>query len=83
MHSQFTTGQNDVLEFIRILLYDISKETSRNKNIAEYEELNLDDKSKEEQSFEYNKYFLMRENSIITDLFYTQLNEKSEKEQLL
>ena len=73
LHSQFSTGQNDAIEFIRILLDDISKETRRNKNIDKYEELNLDDKSKEEQSFEYNKFFLKRENSIIMDLFYTQL----------
>ena len=44
LHSQFTKGQNDAIEFIRILLDGISKETSRNKNIAKYEELNLDDK---------------------------------------
>ena len=57
LHPQFSTGQNDAIEFIRILLDDISKETRRNKNIDKYEELNLDDKSKEEQSFEYNKFF--------------------------
>ena len=51
LHSQFSTGKNDAIEFIRILLDDISKETRRNKNIDKYEELNLDDKSKEEQSF--------------------------------
>ena len=72
-HSQFEEGQHDAIEFIRTLLDDLSKETSRNKNISKYEELNLDDKSKEEQSFEYNKFFLSRENSIITDLFYTQM----------
>ena len=33
----------------------------------------MEDKSKEEKSFEYNKFFLNRENSIITDLFYIQM----------
>jgi len=57
LHSQFSTGQNDAIEFIRILLDDISKETRRNKNIDKYEELNLDDKSKEEQ---HNRLIYLR-----------------------
>ena len=61
------------MEFIRIFLDDISKETNRNKNIPEYKELDFWDKAKIIQSKEYNEYFLSRENSIITDLFYTQL----------
>ena len=72
-YSQFSEGQHDAIEFIRTLLDNLSQETRRNKNISKYEELKLDDKTKEEQSFEYNKYFLTRENSIITDLFYTQM----------
>ena len=72
-YSQFSEGQHDAIEFIRTLLDKLSQETRRNKNISKYEELKLDDKSKEEKNFEYNKYFLARENSIITDLFYTQM----------
>ena len=73
LHSQFIEGQHDAIEFIRTLREDLSKVTRKNKSIYKYQELNLDDKSKEEQNFEYNKYFLERENSIITDLFYTQM----------
>ena len=58
LHPQFREGQHDAIELIRTLLEDLSKVTRKNKNIYNYKELNLDDKSKEEQSFEYNKYFL-------------------------
>ena len=44
-------------------------ETNRNKVKAEYKELNLEDKSKKIQNDEYHKYYLSREDSIITDLF--------------
>ena len=58
LHHQFREGQHDAIEFIKTLLEDLSKVTRKNKSIYKYQELNLDDKSKEEQNFEYNKYFL-------------------------
>ena len=73
LHSQFSKGQQDAIEFIRTILDDISKETNRNKNKPKYEELILDEYVKEEQSLKYNEFFLKRENSVITDLFYTQM----------
>jgi len=73
LHPTFKEQQQDAMEFIRIFLDDISKETNRNKNIPKYKELDLGDKAKNIQSKEYDEYFLSRENSIITDLFYTQI----------
>ena len=54
-------------------LDDLSKETNRNKIIPKYKELEFKDKTKHNQCKEYDQYFLSRENSIITDLFYTQI----------
>ena len=57
LYSQFSKGQQDAIEYIRTLLDDIWYETNRNKIEAKYEELNLDDKSKEEQSLKYKDFF--------------------------
>ena len=73
LHPTFRTQQQDATEFIQFFLDDISKETNRNKIIPKYKELDFGDKPKYIQSKEYDEYFLSRENSIITDLFYTQI----------
>ena len=72
-HQNFKEGQQDEIEFLRVLLDNISMETNRNKVKVEYKELNLEDKSKKIQNDEYHKYYLSREDSIITDLFYIQI----------
>lgn len=72
-HPYFKTEQQDCIEFIRIILEDISMENNRNKNINTYNELSLENKKKNIQSKELKEFFLSRENSIITDYFYFQL----------
>ena len=66
-------GQHDSLEFLRVLLDDISKELNQTKIISKYKELVTEGKTKEQQSNEYNNFFLCRENSIIVKVFYTQI----------
>ncbi len=44
-HPNYKKGQ-DAIEFIRIFLDSIRKETNRIKNIPEYKELDLEGKSK-------------------------------------
>ena len=51
LHSKFSLGQQDSIEFIRIFLDDISRETS--KSFSEYKELNLDEDSKDKLSMKY------------------------------
>ena len=72
-HIDYITGQHDSIEFLRTLLDDISKEININKNISAYKELTTEGKTKEEQNKEYHEFFISRENSIIIDLFYTQI----------
>ena len=66
-------GQHDSLEFLRILLDDISKELNQTKIISKYKELKTEGKSKEAQNYEYNKFYLCRENSIVVKVFYSQI----------
>ena len=68
---QFRKKFIDSIEFIRIFLDDISRET--NKSFSDYKELNLDEDSKDELSMKYNNYYKSRENSINTDIYYTQM----------
>ena len=72
-HPSFKTGQQDCIEFLRILLNDISMENNKNKVVPKYTELNLADKPKYIQAKEYNEYYLSRENSLVTEIFYIQL----------
>lgn len=65
--------QNDSQEFCRVLLEDISRELNIAKNTGIYRELtNRPDKSKEFRDRMFNENFKARENSIITELFYSQ-----------
>ena len=73
LYPTFSNHQQDATEFIRIFLDDISKETNRNKTVPEYKELENGEKPKNIQSKEYDEFFLSRENSVVTDLFYTQI----------
>ena len=73
-HKEYATHeQHDSLEFLRILLDDISKELNQTKIISQYKELTTEGKSKEEQNYEYNNFYLRRENSIIVKVFYSQI----------
>ena len=71
MHSLFRDGQQDAIEFIRIFLSDISNET--NISNTTYKEFLYEDLSKKELSKKYNEHYLSRENSIVTDIYYTQI----------
>ena len=73
-HKEYSNHeQHDSLEFLRVLLDDISKELNQTKIISKYKELVTEGKSKEEQNFEYNNFYLCRENSIIVKVFYSQI----------
>ena len=73
-HIQYSDHeQHDSLEFIRILLDDISKELNQTKIISKYKELSTEGKTKEQQNLEYNEFYLCRENSIIVKVFYSQI----------
>ena len=71
LHSNFSSGQHDSIEFIRIFLDDISRDT--NKSSSDYKELILLGESKYELSNKYHNYYISRENSIIMDIYYTQM----------
>ena len=59
------------MEFIRILLNDISLENNINKYISPYREMAFQNNNKFIQCKEYeNYYYKSRENSFIVDLFY-------------
>lgn len=65
--------QHDSLEFLRIFLDDISKELNQTKIISQYKELVTEGKTKEQQNYEYNNFYLCRENSVIVKVFYSQI----------
>ena len=65
--------QHDSVEVLRNLLEDISKELNIIENKPKYKELDTKGKSKVEQNEEYNKFFLERENSIVVEIFYSQM----------
>ena len=71
-HPHFQNGQQDSIEFLRILLNDISLENNRNKP-SDYKELNLKGNNKHKLSKEFDEFYLSRENSIIIDIFYIQI----------
>jgi ubiquitin carboxyl-terminal hydrolase 2/21 len=73
-HKQYSDNeQHDSLEFLRILLDDISKELNQTKVISKYKEISTEGKSKEQQNKEYNDFYLCRENSIVVKIFYSQI----------
>ena len=66
-------NQHDSLEFLRIFLNDISKELNQAKISNNYKELKTEGKSKKEQNYEYNNFYLSKENSIVVKVFYSQI----------
>ena len=65
--------QHDSQEFMRILLEDLSKELNSVIILPKYKELDTLNKSKKELNVNFHKMFIERENSIIVDLFYSQI----------
>ena len=67
-------SQNDSQEFCRIFLEDLSTELNEAKNKDIYRTLtNSDNKTKNFKDNEFFNNFKERENSIINDLFYSQI----------
>lgn len=67
-------GSTYAIEFLRFLLQDISLEINIIKNIPLYEEITFSNEiSKFICKKEFDTISLKRENSIITNLFYSQL----------
>ena len=67
-------AQNDSQEFCRIFLEDLSTELNEAKNKGVYRTLtNTDKKTKIDRDKEFFNNFKERENSIINDLFYSQI----------
>ena len=71
-HLMFTAGQQDAIEFIRILLEDLSSENNLNVKPFKYVEIDTFNKTKIQLSNEFNNLFKKKENSFIIDLFYIQ-----------
>ena len=68
-HPNFQNGLQDSIKFLRFLLNDISLENKRNIP-SDYKELKLKGNNKYKLSKEFDDFYLSRENSIITDIFY-------------
>ena len=73
LHPIYNTGQHDCVEFLRVILNDLSKENMLNKEVAPYKEIQFKDMSKKEGSEEYHKYYISRENSSVIKNFYFQI----------
>lgn len=71
-HPIFQNGQQDSIEFLRVLLNDISLENNRIIP-SDYKELSLKGNNKHKLSKEFDDFYLSRENSIITEIFYIQM----------
>ena len=69
----FKDGQQDVIEFMRILLEDLNKENNIIKNIPPHELIDNDFKDKKEVYNDFKNYLFSRENSFISNKFYILL----------
>ena len=72
-HPNFSNEQQDVVEFLRILIDDLSKENNKNKNKSFYKEFKTTGKEKDIMSYEFHKTYIKRENSFINEIFINQL----------
>ena len=75
-HPLFSEGQQDSMEFIRILLEDLSTENNNNKNLPSHMIINNEYKGKVKVFKEFLKNFKSREDSFINNIFYLQLINK-------
>ena len=73
-HPIFGNLQNDAQEFCRILLEDLSKELNEVKEKISYKKLVYNiNSSKKDQNDTFHINFCERENSIISNIFYSQI----------
>ena len=71
-------GQQDAQEFLRFLLDGMHEELNRVTKKPPYKEMDFDKLTESQQSDNWWKYNLDRDDSIITDLFTGQLMNKIE-----
>ena len=76
-HNEFSIGQHDGAEFMRIIFKDLINENNINLNIASYKVLDNQDLDKIQLSKKYADFFRSREDNFINNLFYTQLTFES------
>ena len=68
--------QNDAQEFIRLLIYDLSYEFNRVNMNNKYEYFKSDNNNKKYLNDNFEQFFKKREDSIIVDMFYSQIINK-------
>jgi ubiquitin C-terminal hydrolase len=68
-HPLFATGQQDAIEFLRVLLNDVSIENNNIKTNIPYKILNLNGIKKDEASVLFHNNFISRENSLVINNF--------------
>ena len=73
LYPAYESGQQDCLEFLRILFEVLSRENNKNYKITYYKELDTKDKSKSQLNKEYHQNFINRENSFIALYYYQQI----------
>lgn len=74
IHSEYSGyRQHDTQEFCRLLLEDISKELNTVKKIPPYKEIDSKGKTRFQLNKEFDENFRARENSIVIDTFYGQI----------
>lgn len=74
IHSEYRGyRQHDTQEFCRLILEDISKELNKVKMIPPYREIKTEGKTRVQLNNEFDKMFREREDSIVVDTFYGQI----------
>ena len=77
-HNEYNSyTQNDAQEFIRLLISDLSYEFNRVNINNKYEEFKIDNNNnKKNLNDNFEKFIKKREDSIIVDMFYSQIINK-------
>ena len=82
-HKEFSIGQHDGVEFMRIIFKDLINENNLNLNIASYKVLDNYELDKIQLSKQYADFIKTREDSFINKIFYTQLTFESYQKRVL
>ena len=73
IHPVYKDSEEDAVEFIRVLLNDLSVENNYNNPYVEYKELTFEGKTKSKLSKEYHDNYIKKENSAIIKNYYFQM----------
>ena len=73
MHPRYKNSEEDAVEFIRVLLNDLSTENNFNKSNHTYKELSYKGKTKSEISREYHNNYVNKQSSAVIINFYFQI----------